>query len=104
MSSFASGSYSPADQAPVGTPIMAVVTIEVNGQVVRKPFGTGTKSEREAIYLATPQGEYLLRRPAANPFELDPELNSLVGKKVRVSGTISGYTFFVSDWQVNEHI
>ncbi len=83
---------------------MLVVTIQVDGQVVRKMFGTGSKSEREAIYLATPKGDYLLRRPAANPFELDPELDSLVGKQVRVSGTLNGYTFFVSDWQVNEHI
>jgi hypothetical protein len=66
-------------------------------------FGTGTKSEHEAIYLSTAQGDYLLRRPLANPFELDPELNSLVGKQVRVSGTLSGYTFFVSGWQVHEH-
>jgi len=81
---------------------MAVVTIQVDGQVVCKIFGSGTKSEHEAIYLSTPKGDYLLRRPATNPFELDRELNSLVGKQVRMSGTLTGYTLFVSDWQVDE--
>jgi hypothetical protein len=81
------------------------VTIHVDGQVVRKMFGTGTKSEHEAIFLSTPKGDYLLRRSAANPFELDRELDSLVGKKVRVSGQlIGGNTLVVSDWQANEHI
>lgn len=68
-------------------------------------YGSGTKSEHEAIFLSTPKGDYLLRRPAANPFELDQELDSLVGKKVRVSGQlIGGNTLVVSDWQANEHI
>ena len=80
---------------------MLLVTVRLDGQVVRKMFGTGSKSEHEAIYLSTPKGDYLLRRPAVNPFELDRELNSLVGKHVRVSGTLSGYTLFVADWQVD---
>jgi hypothetical protein len=68
-------------------------------------FGTGTKSEHEAIFLSTPKGDYLLRRPAANPFELDRELDSLVGKNVRVSGKLIGEnTVVVSNWQVNEHV
>jgi hypothetical protein len=79
------------------------VTIQVDGQVARKAFGTGTKSEHEAIYVVTPKGDYLLRRPGANPFESDMELDSLVGKQVRLSGTLDGYTFFVSDWEVHEN-
>ena len=76
--------------------------MQVDGRIVRKAFGQGTKSEHEAVYVATPQGEYLLRRPASNPFEPDAELNSLVGKQVRLSGTLNGYTFFVSDWEVQD--
>ena len=68
-------------------------------------FGTGTKSEHEAIFLSTPKGDYLLRRQAANPFELDPELDSLVGKKVRVSGKLIGpNTLVITGWQANDHI
>lgn len=71
-------------------------------------FGMGTKSEHEAIFLSTPKGDYLLRRQAANPFEVDRELNALVGKKVRVSGKLIGdrtgnRTLVISDWQANEH-
>jgi hypothetical protein len=65
-------------------------------------FGTGSKSKDEAICFSTPKGNYPLRRPSANPFELDQELNALVAKQVRVSGTLNGHTFFVSDWHVNE--
>ena len=80
------------------------MTIQVDGQVVRKMFGMGTKSEHEAIFLSTPKGDYLLRRQAANPFEVDRELNALVGKKVRVSGKLIGpNTLVISDWQANEH-
>src|SRR5258707_1619985 len=100
VSSFASGSCFPADVVPVNASIMWVVTID--GQIVRKMFGTGTKSEHEAICLVTTKGDYLLRRSAANPFEPDRELDSLVGKQVRISGTLSGYTFFVSGWQEND--
>jgi hypothetical protein len=78
------------------------VTIQVDGQVTRKAFGTGTKSEHEAIYVVTSKGDYILRRSGVNPFESDRELDSLVGKQVRLSGTLDGYTFFVSDWEVNE--
>ena len=67
-------------------------------------FGMGTKSEHEAIFLSTPKGDYLLRRQASNPFELDHELDALVGKKVRVSGKLIGpNTLVISDWQANEH-
>jgi hypothetical protein len=79
------------------------VTTHVDGQVIRKMFGAGTKSEHEAIFLSTPKGDYLLRRPTTNPFELDGELNSLVGKRVRATGTLSGYTFFVTDWKLDKN-
>jgi hypothetical protein len=71
--------------------------MEVTGLIVKKPFGTGSKSEHDALYLAAPSGEFLLRRPGSNPFQIDRELEALVGSQVSCSGTISGYTFFVSD-------
>ena len=71
----------------------------MEGQVVKRPFAVGTKSERLAHFLVTTGGDYLLRRPATNAFELDPEFESLEGQQIRASGTLSGYTFFVSDWE-----
>jgi hypothetical protein len=74
--------------------------MELAGRIVKKPFGIGSKSERQAIYLVAPSGEYVLRRPGANPFEIDQELAALVGNQVQCSGVLSGYTFFVSDWKI----
>jgi hypothetical protein len=83
------------------------VTIELNGQIVRKGFGTGTKSEHEGIYLVTSKGDYLLRRPGANPFELDPALEPLIGKQVSLAGTLDPNmksTLFVSSWKVSNNL
>jgi len=74
--------------------------MELDGRVVKKPFGIGTKSEHEAIYVESVEGNFVLRRPGANPFEIDRDLEALVGARVRLSGFVSGYTFFVSDWKV----
>ena len=74
--------------------------MELDGQVVKKPFAIGTKSEHEAIYLETAQGNFVLRRAGANPFEMDRDLEALVGQKVRCSGFVSRGTFFVSHYTV----
>lgn len=74
--------------------------MELDGRIVRKPFAVGTKSEHSAIYLESTQGDFVLRRAGANPFEIDRELEALVGSRVRCSGRISGYTFFVSGWSI----
>jgi hypothetical protein len=71
--------------------------MELTGEVLRKPFGAGSKTEREAIVLRTPEGDYVLRRKGGLAFG-DPELEELVGKRLRCTGTISGYTFLMSDY------
>ncbi len=71
--------------------------MHLTGQVVKKPFGTGSKSEREAIMLETDEGEYVLRRQGGNPFH-DQELEKLVGKTIEVDGKITGYTLLISHW------
>ena len=63
---------------------------EVSGQVVKAPFGTGSKSEHDAVYLNTDKGRFVLRRPGANAFS-DPELENLVGKKIQGRGQTVGY-------------
>jgi hypothetical protein len=68
-----------------------------NGKVIKKPFARGTKSEHEAVCLATDQGEFVLRRLGGNPFS-DPELDQLVGKQIRCEGEVVGYTLIISAW------
>jgi hypothetical protein len=71
--------------------------MEFTGLIVKKPFGAGSKSEHDALYIVAPSGEYLLRRSGSNPFEIDRELEALVGAQVFCSGELSGYTLFVSN-------
>ncbi len=70
--------------------------MELTGHVVKKPFGAGSKSERLAIFLRTDAGEYVLRRQGGVAYG-DPDLEKLVGKRLRCSGTVSGYTFLMTD-------
>lgn len=70
---------------------------EVSGQVVKAPFGTGSKSDHDAVYLHTDNGNFVLRRAGENAFS-DPTLEALVGKKIQGHGKVVGYTFFLSDW------
>jgi hypothetical protein len=69
--------------------------MELSGRVVRKPFGRGSKSERQAIVLRTADGDYVLRRQGGLAFG-DPDLERLVGRRLRCQGTLSGYTFFMT--------
>ena len=70
-----------------------------SGSVVKRPFGVGSKSERDAIYLVTKDGDYVLRRQGGNAF-FDPELEKLVGKNIQCTGTLVGYTLLITDYTV----
>jgi hypothetical protein len=72
---------------------------ERTGQVVRQPYAGGSKSERDAVLLVTDGERLVLRRQGGNPFA-DPELDALVGKRLRCRGTIHGTTFILSGWDV----
>jgi len=65
---------------------------------VRKRFGAGSKSDREAVVLQTDQNEMVLRREGGNAFS-DPQLDALVGHRIRGVGRRTGYTFIVKDWE-----
>ena len=67
------------------------------GRVVRQPFAVGSKSERQAVMLATADGDYVLRRRGGNSFA-DPKLDSLVGKTICCTGFVHGYTLLISEW------
>jgi hypothetical protein len=75
--------------------------MDFRGKVVRKPFGVGSKSERDAVVLVTEDGEYVLRRQGGNPFR-DPELDALVGRSIQCQGFVYGYTLIVSSWSEAE--
>lgn len=70
--------------------------VELNGKVVKKKFGQGSKSQHDAVYLETDSGSFVLRRKGGNPFN-DPELNKLIGEKICATGTISNYSFIASN-------
>lgn len=70
------------------------------GKVVIKPFGTGSKSEHDAVYLATDAGDYVLRRAGGNPFR-DPQLDALVGKEITCEGFTTDHTLIMSSWSVS---
>jgi hypothetical protein len=71
------------------------------GDVIRKPFATGSKSEHQAVMLVTPAGEYHLRRVGGNPFS-DPELSKLVGHRISCDGIVRGADLIMSAWDVRD--
>lgn len=62
----------------------------LRGVVVQGPFGTGSKSERDAIWLETSEGRLVLRRKDG-PSYADRALEAYVGKRVTCDGFIVGY-------------
>ena len=75
---------------------------ELSGDVVRKQVGQGTKSEHLAIVLTTDDGrEFILRRLGGNAFK-DPELESLIGHKIKGAGEIiAGATFLMRTYSID---
>lgn len=70
-----------------------------SGSVVKRRFAKGSKSERDAIFLVTSDGDYVLRRQGGNAYH-DPDLERLVGKKIRCTGFVTGYTLLFSECTV----
>jgi hypothetical protein len=68
------------------------------GRVVKVPWGKGSKGEHEAVCLVTGDEQLKLRRPGGNPF-VDREVEKLVGKSIRVEGTlIDPSTLLMTSW------
>lgn len=78
-------------------PCSAFFRMQLTGHVTKKLFAAGSKSEREAVILVTDKGEFVLRRKGGNPF-FDAELEGLVGKRIRCTGDLTGYTFLMNNW------
>jgi hypothetical protein len=74
------------------------MTDRYEGLVVRKRVSAGSKSDREAVVLQTGEAELVLRREGGNAFA-DPELDKLVGRRIRGTGRRAGYTFIMTSWE-----
>jgi hypothetical protein len=72
---------------------------EFQGQVVKRPFAVGSKSKREAVFLETKGQRYLLRQKGGVPYH-DPELEKLVGHKIKAEGEVDDYLLLVSSWKI----
>ena len=62
----------------------------VEGNVVRRRVGAGSKSERDAVMIDTADGSFVLRRQGGNAFS-DPQLDALVGRPRPPRGHRDGY-------------
>ena len=71
----------------------------LTGAVVRGTFGTGSKSEREAVWLETDGRRLVLRRKDGPSFG-DRTLDKYVGKRVTCDGFIVGYMLLAERIQI----
>ena len=85
-------------EARVGARPLHAVSVTREGTVARRVVAAGSKSEREAVVLDTGDATLVLRRQGANPFETDPELDGLVGRRIRAEGSEHGQTLLVHRW------
>jgi hypothetical protein len=69
------------------------------GTVVRGPFGTGSKSARDAFWLETEKDRLVLRRKEGPTFN-DRSFDQYVGKRVLCDGFIVGYMMLVERIQI----
>jgi hypothetical protein len=68
------------------------------GRVERRRVGRGSKSEHDAVVLATDDGVYVLRRRGGHAFE-DSALDGLVGKALECEGELLDNTLHVTSWR-----
>ncbi len=69
------------------------------GRVERRRVGRGSKSEHDAVVLATDDdGVYVLRRRGGHAFE-DRTLDGLVGKAFEFDGELLDNTLHVTSWR-----
>jgi len=70
---------------------------QYTGDVVAREYAAGSKSERRAVMLATRWGDFLLRRADRQDL-VDPELEGLVGKRIRVRGIVTRRVITILEW------
>lgn len=73
--------------------------VGLTGEVVRGPFGGGSKSEREAVWLETADERFVLRRKEGPTYD-DRVLNRYVGKRIKCDGFVVGYMLLAEQIEV----
>jgi hypothetical protein len=63
----------------------------LRGRITKGMYGKASKSEREAVFMETANGRYVLRRKAGPAFD-DTKLNQYVGHEVECDGFLVGKT------------
>lgn len=71
----------------------------LRGRVTQGEYGKGSKSEREAVFLDTPETRYILRRKSGPVFG-DTELTRYVGHQVECDGFVVGTTLLAERIEV----
>jgi hypothetical protein len=72
-------------------PSQPVPVKKLRGKVSRGTYGKGSKSEREAVFVATEDGRFVLRRKGGPAFA-DPSLERYCGHEVECDGFLVGTT------------
>lgn len=73
----------------------------LHGRVAQGAYGKGSKSEREAVFIETPDARYVLRRKTGPVFG-DDELTRYVGHEVECDGFVIGTTLLAERIEVVE--
>lgn len=68
----------------------------VRGLVTKSLYGRGSRSERDAIFIETVKGRYILRRKSSSAFE-DSKLEQYVGHHVLCDGFLVGTTLLAEN-------
>jgi len=81
----------------MGGSVQQVTTVE--GEVFRRLYAVGSKSEHEAVMIRTSEGEFLLRRAGGNAFQ-DSILDQLVGTRIKGTGRRLETVVILDQWEV----
>jgi hypothetical protein len=71
----------------------------LEGRVVQKRINIGSKSEHDAAVLIAENSEFKLRLQGGHPFA-DPQVQALVGKRIRAEGFVSAGQFIMERYEV----
>lgn len=71
----------------------------IRGRVIQDIYGKGSKSERETIFIETPDGRYIIRRKKGPVFD-DIELKQYIGHEVECDGFIIDNTILLESIRV----
>lgn len=74
---------------------------KLRGRVTKGPYAKGSKSERQAVFLETDRGRYVLRRKTG-PVFADAKLKRFVGHTVECDGFLLESTLLAEKIEVVE--